>query len=74
MVYPDDLRHILSVFGLSKRDLARALNVAPYTVDRWEKGAARPAGLQYEVLGALHAAALTLDADRHDSAGWCRSR
>ena len=63
----EDLHHILSVFGLSKRDLAGALGVAPFTVDRWAKGASKPVGVQAEVLTALHAAALTLDVDRKAS-------
>ncbi len=51
---PTEVQFTREVFGLSPRDLAKALNVAPYTVARWEKGENTPTGLQEEVLRALH--------------------
>jgi hypothetical protein len=51
------------VFHLSQRNLARSMNVAPFTVARWEKGESTPTGLQEEVLRALHNIALQLRSD-----------
>ena len=48
--------YVRDVFGLSQRDLARAMSVAPYTVQRWEAGQ-QPKGLQADVLSAFHQAA-----------------
>jgi DNA-binding transcriptional regulator YiaG len=50
----DEINEILEAFRLEPRDLANALNVAPVTVSRWREGANSPAGLQEEVLRALH--------------------
>lgn len=49
--------------GLSQRDLARALGVAPITVARWETGANPPTGLSREVLRALHSSVVTVAND-----------
>lgn len=55
------IRLIRSIFGLSPRELAKALSVSPYTATRWEaeKGNS-PTGLQAEVLLALYNVALTV--------------
>ena len=59
---PAEIQHIRETFQLSKPDLARALNVALYTVTRWERDdGSEPAGLQLEVLRALHLTALAVD-------------
>jgi transcriptional regulator with XRE-family HTH domain len=60
---PAEVRFIRETFGLSQRDLAKALNVAPFTVSRWEaeQGNA-PTGLQDEVLRGLHNVALQVHA------------
>lgn len=50
----EDILFIRATFKLSQRDLAKALNVGPYTVARWEEGTNTPAGLPAEVLRALH--------------------
>jgi ribosome-binding protein aMBF1 (putative translation factor) len=55
---PEDIAFTREVFGLSQRELARSLNVAPFTVARWEAGQSSPTGLQDEVLRALHTVAL----------------
>lgn len=49
---------IRRTFGFSKPDLARALNVAPFTIARWERGSNAPVGLQADVIRALHGLAL----------------
>lgn len=58
----DQVRYIREVFALSQRDLAKALNVSPATVARWETssqtGGHSPTGLQEEVLRALHNVAI----------------
>jgi len=64
---PAEIAFIRQTFGLDQRDLARAMNVAPYTVARWESGWNEPTGLQDEVLRALHSAA-TKTAAKHDDA------
>ncbi len=66
-VGPAEIAFIRHTFGLSQRDLAKALNVAPYTVARWEGGGNEPAGLQEEVLRALHRTAVET-APRTDAA------
>lgn len=55
--------YLRQILGLSQRDLARALGVAPVTVHRWESGANEPTGLQLEVLRALHSSAMTVESD-----------
>lgn len=62
---PEELALVRETFELSQRDLAKALNVAPYTVARWEAGDNEPTGLQEEVLRALHNTAIRT---RHDEA------
>lgn len=62
---PEELVFVRETFDLSQRDLAKALNVSPYTVARWEAGDNEPTGLQDEVLRALHNTALR---SRHDQA------
>ena len=52
----DDLRRIRAALGLSKRELARRIGVAPKTITRWENGE-HPIGLVYEKLIRLQAEA-----------------
>ena len=59
----DDILFIRSTFNLQPRDLAKALNVSPATVTRWESRESVPAGLQAEVLRALHSVALLVQND-----------
>ncbi len=63
-----EVRFVRDVFRLSQRRLAKSMNVAPYTVVRWEKGDSTPTGLQEDVLRALHNLAMqfrhTNDAER----------
>ena len=61
------LETILETFQLSKRDLAKAMNVTPYTVARWEDGTNVPTGLQAEVLRALHNTALYVEENEEES-------
>ncbi len=51
-----EIETIKETFKLDNADLARALNVTPYTVDRWLKKTefTSPAGLQKEVLQGLY--------------------
>lgn len=65
---PVEIAFIRETFGLSQRDLAKALNVAPFTVARWEAGFNEPTGLQDEVLRALHRTAMETSARADDSA------
>ena len=64
---PDDILFIRRTFGLSQRDLAKSLSVAPFTVARWEKsdGGNEPTGLQAEILRALYSTAFDLAGDSH---------
>jgi hypothetical protein len=55
---PEQLRYIFEISQAHASDLAKAMNVAPNTVHRWEKGENPPTGLQDEVLRALHNVAL----------------
>lgn len=67
---PFEIRTILETFNLDSRDLAKALNVAPTTVTRWEEGENSPTGLQEQVLQAIHNTALEVkhqqDSERAD--------
>ena len=45
----EELRGIRSTLGLSKREMARRVGVAPKTITRWEHGV-HPIGLVYEKL------------------------
>lgn len=65
---PTEVKCIRDVFGLTQRDLAKALNVAPYTVARWESGGTSPAGLQGEVLRALYNTAIETRRKKDDEA------
>lgn len=65
---PAEINFIRQTFGLSQRDLAKALNVAPFTVARWEIGSNEPTGLQEEVLRALHQTAVETAQRSDDSA------
>jgi len=51
---------VREVLFLSQRALAKSMNVAPFTVSRWESGASSPTGLQEEVLRALYNKAVEL--------------
>ncbi len=64
---PQEIAFIRQTFSLSQRDLAKALNVSPATVSRWESGSNEPTGLQGEVLRALHSTALDATA-KNDAA------
>lgn len=67
---PEEIDRIKKAFKLESRDLAKALNVAPYTVTRWEKnqddGGTLPTGLQAEVLQALHNVALETQGKKNE--------
>lgn len=65
---PEQLRFVCEIFKLSPKDLAKAMNVAPNTVHRWEKGENPPTGLQDEVLRALHNVALKVKDDEAERA------
>lgn len=65
---PQEVSYIREVFGLSQRDLAKALNVAPYTIVRWETGGTSPSGLQDEVLRALYKTAMETRQKKDDEA------
>ncbi len=68
---PEEIKFIRKTFDLSQRDLAKALNVAPYTVARWEAGGNAPTGLQQEVLRALHQSAVeTASRTDNSAANW----
>jgi transcriptional regulator with XRE-family HTH domain len=58
-----DILFIRTTFKLEPRDLAKALNVSPATVGRWESGESGPSGLQAEVMRALHSVALKVQGD-----------
>lgn len=60
---PAQIAFIRTTFNLGQRDLARALNVSPQTVLRWEDGSNNPTGLQEEMLRALHTVALQVQND-----------
>ena len=62
---PDDVLFIRQTLGLSQHELSKALNIAPFTVARWEKrdGGNEPSGLQAEILRALHSTALDVAGD-----------
>lgn len=58
---PAEIKFTRETFGLSQRDLAKALAIAPFTVARWETGENEPTGLQEEVLRALHMTAVRVE-------------
>lgn len=58
-----EIDFIKQTFSLDSRALAKALNVSPATVTRWETGESEPTGLQAEVLRALHNVALKVRDD-----------
>jgi len=65
---PAEISFIRRTFNLSQRDLAKALNVAPHTVTRWEtEGGNHPAGLQREVLQALYQTAQRVREDDREA-------
>lgn len=63
---PQDIKFIRETFGLSQRALAKALNVGPYTVSRWESGQNSPTGLPLEVLQGLYNTAVEVDRERNE--------
>lgn len=66
---PAEIKFIRETFKLSQRELAKALNVAPFTVARWEaEDGNAPTGLQEEVLRALHNTALSVRERKDDAA------
>jgi transcriptional regulator with XRE-family HTH domain len=58
-----EIAFIRDTFNLDSRTLAKALNVSPATVARWESGESEPTGLQAEVLRALHNVAMKVQDD-----------
>ena len=50
----------MQTFRMDDKALAKALNVAPFTVSRWQSGGSEPAGLQDEVLTGLYNAAVEI--------------
>ncbi|HET7293972.1 MAG TPA: helix-turn-helix domain-containing protein [Vicinamibacteria bacterium] len=50
----EELRRLRAALGLSKREMARRIGVAPRTIARWESGE-HPIGLVYEKLIRLQA-------------------
>ena len=56
---PEELRRIRAALGLSKREMARRIGVAPRTIARWEDGE-HPIGLVYEKLIRLQLDAASL--------------
>lgn len=61
-----EIAHVIDVFDLNPRELARVLNVAPQTITRWLSDAGCvPTGLAADVLRGLHGAALQV---QHDEA------
>ncbi len=56
----DELRRLRATLGLSKRELARRIGVAPKTITRWENGE-HPIGLVFEKLIRLQAEAARLE-------------
>jgi len=64
-----EIEFIREIFNLTQRDLAKILNVAPYSVERWEKedGTTTPVGLASEVLRGLHMTALHLEGDKEEA-------
>ena len=55
----DELRQLREALGISQRDFARRIGVAPRTLARWEQGT-HPIGLVYEKLIRIQAAAARL--------------
>ena len=55
----EELRRIRAALGLSKREMARRIGVAPRTIARWEDGE-HPIGLVYEKLIRLQLGAASL--------------
>lgn len=55
---PNHVKFIRETFNLSKRNLAKALNIGTYTITRWENGETTPSGLQLEVLQGLYNTAI----------------
>jgi hypothetical protein len=45
------------------RQFAKALNVAPFTVQRWQAGSHQPGGLQEEIILALYNTAMRVERD-----------
>ena len=61
---PEEIAFIKQTLGLDSRGLAKAMNVALFTVARWERGESTPTGLQEEVLRALHQTAQKVAAEK----------
>jgi len=49
----DEVKELRTSLKLSQASFARALNIAVFTVGRWENGRSKPTGLQAEVLRGL---------------------
>jgi DNA-binding transcriptional regulator YiaG len=62
----DELKKIRESLGISQRDFARRIGVAPRTLARWED-AVHPIGLVYEKLIRLQAAAARLARPKGDA-------
>lgn len=68
----EEIRALRETLGLSQKDFAHLLNVAVFTVKRWEDSTCphRPAGLSHEVLNALQQVVEELgDARKRKSVG-----
>jgi len=61
MTSAQQISFIRDTFGLTQKELAKALNVGPHTVGRWETGRNEPTGLQSEVIRGLHRTASEID-------------
>ena len=53
---PTEIKSMRGALALSQSELARALNIAVFTVQRWETGKNKPTGLPAEVLRGIRAA------------------
>lgn len=47
------MKKLRAKLGLSRRELARALNICERTVQRWEDDEASPSGLAADVINAI---------------------
>jgi transcriptional regulator with XRE-family HTH domain len=50
---PSELRNVREALGLTVKEFARGLNIAAYTIERWEDGANSPMGIQEVVYEAF---------------------
>ena len=50
---PDGIKALRKRLGLTQEDLARAIGITFYSVNRWERGHSRPSRLAIRALEAL---------------------